>query len=79
MFNCILALIGFIVHWFPQHYIATKVIYCINTIIFFLRIMKIYVTNGMLGPKIFMIRRMVGSVFTFVIFEAILSYLNDIN
>ena len=59
VFNFILALIGFIIHWFPSHYLCTKVIYCINSIIFFLRIMKIYITNGVLGPKIFMIRRMV--------------------
>lgn len=66
VFNFILAFVGFIIHWFPDCYLATKVIYCINSIIFFLRILKIYVTNGVLGPKIFMIRRMVRISTTFI-------------
>lgn len=64
--NFVLAFTAFIIHWFPQHYQATKVLYCCNSIIFFLRILKIYVTNGQLGPKIFMIKRMLDELRMFI-------------
>ncbi|XP_053406588.1 transient receptor potential cation channel subfamily M member-like 2 [Mercenaria mercenaria] len=74
--NFILAFTAFIIHLYPQHYKVTKVFYCINSIIFFLRIMKIYVTNGQLGPKIFMIQRMLDELrmFVMVLFVFLLAY-----
>ncbi|XP_060576682.1 transient receptor potential cation channel subfamily M member-like 2 [Ruditapes philippinarum] len=74
--NFILAFTAFIVHHFKDHYQVTKVFYCINSIIFFLRIMKIYVTNGQLGPKIFMIQRMLDELrmFVMVLFVFLLAY-----
>lgn len=74
--NFIVAFMAFIIHLFPEHYQVTKVFYCINSIIFFLRIMKIYVTNGQLGPKIFMIQRMLDELrmFVMVLFVFLLAY-----
>ena len=50
---------------------ATKVIYCLNAVIFYLRIMKVYTASSSLGPKLVMIKRMVGkTVFNLGNFKA---------
>ncbi|XP_052227848.1 transient receptor potential cation channel subfamily M member-like 2 isoform X2 [Dreissena polymorpha] len=65
--NFILAFVAFIVHIAsPHHFNVTKVLYCVNSIIFYLRIMKIYIAHGQLGPKMFMIRRMLDELRMFV-------------
>ena len=38
---------------------VSKVIYCINAVIFYIRIMKVYTASSSLGPKLVMIKRMV--------------------
>ncbi|KAL4232041.1 hypothetical protein ACF0H5_009619 [Mactra antiquata] len=74
--NFLLAFLAFGLHWVPGLYQAAKVLYCINSLIFFLRIMKIYVTHGQLGPKIFMIQKMLDelSMFIMVLFVFLLAY-----
>ncbi|XP_059174640.1 transient receptor potential cation channel subfamily M member-like 2 [Physella acuta] len=62
--NYVLAIIGFIVRW--THRSETKVIYCINAVIFYIRVMKLYTANRRLGPKIYMINRMLQELAMFV-------------
>ncbi|WAR20827.1 TRPM3-like protein [Mya arenaria] len=66
LFNFVLAFIGFLLHTQSDQYKVVKILYCINSIIFYLRIMKIYIANGQLGPKMFMIRRMLDELRMFI-------------
>ncbi|KAH9518536.1 hypothetical protein Btru_017091 [Bulinus truncatus] len=62
--NQLLAIVGFIVRWF-FHY-EGKVIYCVNAVIFYICVMKLYTANRSLGPKIYMIKRMLLELTMFV-------------
>jgi len=57
--NCILAVIGFFLHIEGAYYRHAKAIFCINSVVFCIRIMDIYTVNSRLGPKMVMIKRMV--------------------
>lgn len=57
--NYLLCFVGFFVHLSNAYYMAAKVIYCINAVIFYIRIMKVYTASSSLGPKLVMIKRMV--------------------
>lgn len=62
MLNLLLALIAFVVRIISMETYAheAKIIYSINCIIFYLRIMKLYTANSSLGPKLVMIKMMVS-------------------
>ncbi|XP_071090476.1 transient receptor potential cation channel subfamily M member-like 2 [Haliotis cracherodii] len=64
--NLILVFIGFGLRWFPHLFFSAKMIYCFNVIIFYLRILKVYTANSQLGPKLFMIMRMLEELVLFV-------------
>ena len=55
----ILAIVGFILRFFPSHFVAAKNIYGINCIFLFLRILRNYAAGSELGPKMVMITKMV--------------------
>ncbi|KAK3596566.1 hypothetical protein CHS0354_010445 [Potamilus streckersoni] len=77
LMNFILALVGFIVHLASREYfMAVKAIYCVNCIIFFVRVMKLYIANATLGPKLIMIKRMLEelSLFIMVLLMFLLAY-----
>ncbi|CAL1527369.1 unnamed protein product [Lymnaea stagnalis] len=62
--NLLLAIIAFILRWFQMY--DAKVIYCVNAVIFYIRVMKLYTANRRLGPKIYMINRMLVELALFV-------------
>jgi len=57
--NLLLSCVGFLLHCFdfPK---ATKVIYCINSLVFFMVTVKIYTFSHNIGPKLVMIKNMVS-------------------
>ena len=57
--NYLLCFVGFFIHLYTAYYMEAKVIYCINAVIFYERIMKVYTASPSLGPKVVMIKRMV--------------------
>lgn len=69
--NLILFVIGFLLH-VGDCYNATKVIYCINSVVFFMMTVKVYTASPSIGPKLVMIRKMVGSL---VHLKLILAYM----
>uniref|UniRef100_A0A2C9KDE9 TRPM SLOG domain-containing protein n=1 Tax=Biomphalaria glabrata TaxID=6526 RepID=A0A2C9KDE9_BIOGL len=62
--NLLLAIIGFIVRWSYEY--DGKVIYCVNAVVFYICVMKLYTANRSLGPKIYMIKRMLLELAMFV-------------
>jgi len=58
----VLAIIGFILRWIPNQFLAAKSVYVINGFLLFLRILREYSANSRLGPKLVMILSMVSSV-----------------
>ncbi|XP_045189390.2 transient receptor potential cation channel subfamily M member-like 2 isoform X2 [Mercenaria mercenaria] len=58
--------IGFILHWF-DFYSSTKVLYSINSVIFFVGIMQSYRAFENLGPKLVMIKGMFGELRLFIV------------
>ena len=48
-------------------YRSAKTVYCINCILFFVRVLSFYTASSYLGPKLVMIARMVQNIFRFVI------------
>lgn len=62
MLNLLLALVAFLVRIIDmeKHAEEAKIIFSINCIIFYLRIMKLYTANSSLGPKLEMIKMMVS-------------------
>ena len=57
--NLLLAFIGFALRSDSDYYTSAKTVYCINAVIFYIRIIKVYIANSHLGPKLYMIFRMV--------------------
>ncbi|CAG5125692.1 unnamed protein product [Candidula unifasciata] len=72
--NLVLAMCAFCVRW--SHVNEGKVIYCINAIIFYISIMKLYTANRILGPKLYMINRMLVELgnFCMVLVVFLLAY-----
>ncbi|BFY97240.1 hypothetical protein BsWGS_00280 [Bradybaena similaris] len=62
--NTVLALCAFCVRW--SHVNEGKIIYCINAVVFFISLMKVYTANRILGPKIYMINRMLMELGMFI-------------
>lgn len=58
--NYVVCYVGFSLH-IAGFYNVTKVLYCINSIIFFVGITKSYTAFGNLGYKLVMIKRMVSN------------------
>ena len=54
-----IALVGFVLRFFEVTWEAARVLYCINFVIFSLRLFRLYLVSGYLGPKVVMIKRMV--------------------
>ena len=63
--NNFLFFLAFIVRW--KYIEEGKVIYCVNAIIFFMRVLRVYTANRTLGPKIYMINRMVNIKYIFTL------------
>lgn len=59
----VIALVGFVLRFFEVTWEAARVLYCINFVIFSLRLFRMYFVSGYLGPKIIMIKRMLADVF----------------
>ena len=55
-----IAIIGFVLRFFEVTWETARVLYCINFVIFSLRLFRMYFVSGYLGPKIIMIKRMVS-------------------
>ncbi|GFS07559.1 transient receptor potential cation channel subfamily M member 3-like [Elysia marginata] len=62
--NLILALCAFIIRW--NYLYDAKIIYCVNTVVFYVRLLKLYTANRVLGPKIYMINRMLVELAMFI-------------
>jgi len=60
----ILALIGFILRWFPAQFQSSKTIYVINCALLFVRILRFYSASSSLGPKLLMMTKMVGDLYS---------------
>ena len=59
--NLLLAFIGFALRSDSDYYTSAKTVYCINAVIFYIRIIKVYIANSHLGPMIFRMVRLFGS------------------
>ncbi|XP_041370086.1 transient receptor potential cation channel subfamily M member 1-like isoform X2 [Gigantopelta aegis] len=70
-FNLILVFAGFLLRWSSKYYVYAKTVYCVNVIVFFLRIMKLYTANSRLGPKLYMIMKMLEELISFIMVLAI--------
>ena len=55
-----IAIIGFVLRFFEVTWETARVLYCVNFVIFSLRLFRMYFVSGYLGPKIIMIKRMVS-------------------
>ncbi|KAH3733286.1 hypothetical protein DPMN_039711 [Dreissena polymorpha] len=57
--NLLLCILGFVLHHlgYPS---VTKVLYCLNSVVFIAKINKFYRTSCNVGPKMVMVRRMVS-------------------
>ncbi|XP_060085573.1 transient receptor potential cation channel subfamily M member-like 2 [Ylistrum balloti] len=66
LINFILAFIAFIIHFWEEWFEVTKIMYCINGVILYIRILKTYTANANLGPKMVMIQRMMAELKMFV-------------
>ncbi|XP_021378399.1 transient receptor potential cation channel subfamily M member 1-like isoform X2 [Mizuhopecten yessoensis] len=66
LINFILAFIAFIIHFREDYFEVTKIMYCINGVILYIRILKTYTANANLGPKMVMIQRMMAELKMFV-------------
>ncbi|XP_076461799.1 transient receptor potential cation channel subfamily M member 8-like [Babylonia areolata] len=71
MANLVLAFAGFLLRYNAEFYMQAKTIYCVNAVIFFIRIMKVYISNIHLGPKLYMILRMVEELLMFIVVLAV--------
>jgi len=54
------AITGFILRWFPSHFVPAKTIYCVNCVCLYVRFLRDYSASSSLGPKLVMILRMVS-------------------
>ncbi|GFO25838.1 transient receptor potential cation channel subfamily m member 3-like [Plakobranchus ocellatus] len=72
--NLLLALCAFCVRW--KYLYDAKIIYCVNAVVFYIRLMKLYTANRVLGPKIYMINRMLVelAMFLMVLMVFLLAY-----
>lgn len=64
LFNLLFALLAFVIQVITMHTnenaINVRIVFSINCIIFYIRIMKLYTANSSLGPKLEMIKMMVS-------------------
>lgn len=61
--NMVLAFVSFGLRINDVFYAEAKTIYCTNVVIFYIRIIQVYTSNSHLGPKLYMIIRMVKLYF----------------
>ncbi|XP_052773611.1 transient receptor potential cation channel subfamily M member-like 2 [Mya arenaria] len=73
--NYLLYILAFILHLL-DFYQASKVLYCINSVVFILFLTKFYTASTSIGPKMVMIQRMLGELqlFIFVVLVFLLAY-----
>lgn len=71
LFNLLFALLAFVIQVITMHTnenaINVRIIFSINCIIFYIRIMKLYTANSSLGPKLEMIKMMFAELTTFLL------------
>ncbi|XP_076107231.1 transient receptor potential cation channel subfamily M member 8-like [Mytilus galloprovincialis] len=65
--NCILAIIGFIMHAEGTKAMEAKSIFCINAVVFYIKVLEIYTVNSRLGPKMVMIKKMMLELVMFIL------------
>ncbi|XP_067038540.1 transient receptor potential cation channel subfamily M member 3-like isoform X2 [Acropora muricata] len=62
----VIAFVGFVLRFFEDTWEIARVLYCINFVIFSLRLFRLYLVSGYLGPKVIMIKRMLAHVFVWM-------------
>eukprot|EP00105_Crassostrea_gigas_P034984 XP_019919132.1 PREDICTED: transient receptor potential cation channel subfamily M member 6 [Crassostrea gigas] len=71
LFNLLFALLAFVIQVITMHTnenaINVRIVFSINCIIFYIRIMKLYTANSSLGPKLEMIKMMFAELTTFLL------------
>ncbi|VDI11958.1 Hypothetical predicted protein [Mytilus galloprovincialis] len=65
--NCILAIVAFIMHAEGSKAMEAKSIFCINAVVFYIRVLEIYTVNSRLGPKMVMIKKMMLELGMFIL------------
>ncbi|XP_041934390.1 transient receptor potential cation channel subfamily M member 2-like [Alosa sapidissima] len=71
MASILLFIAGLACRWISSAFYAGKVIFCIDFIIFSLRLMAIFTISRTLGPKIIIVKRMMMDLFFFMIMLSI--------
>lgn len=63
LFILIIAIIGFGMRFDPSLFDTAKALYCVNAVLFFIRLLREYSASSFLGPKLVMITTMVSLCF----------------
>ncbi|XP_071180089.1 transient receptor potential cation channel subfamily M member 8-like isoform X2 [Mytilus edulis] len=65
--NCVLAVIAFVMHFEGSKAMEAKSIFCINAVVFYIRVLEVYTVNSRLGPKMVMIKKMMLELVMFIL------------
>ncbi|XP_071180049.1 transient receptor potential cation channel subfamily M member 4-like [Mytilus edulis] len=65
--NCVLAILAFIMHLEGTKADEAKSIFCINAVVFYIRLLEFYAVNSKLGPKLVMIKKMIVELVMFIL------------
>ncbi|XP_052075160.1 transient receptor potential cation channel subfamily M member-like 2 isoform X1 [Mytilus californianus] len=65
--NCVLAVIAFFMHLEGTKAMEAKSIFCINAVVFYIRVLEVYTVNSRLGPKMVMIKKMMLELVMFIL------------
>ncbi|XP_076107233.1 transient receptor potential cation channel subfamily M member 8-like [Mytilus galloprovincialis] len=65
--NCVLAIIAFMCHLEGTYADEAKSIFCVNAVVFYIRVLEVYTVNSRLGPKMVMIKKMILELVMFIL------------
>ncbi|XP_052073408.1 transient receptor potential cation channel subfamily M member 3-like isoform X11 [Mytilus californianus] len=65
--NCFIAIIAFIMHLEGTKADEAKSIFCVNAVVFYIRVLEVYTVNSRLGPKMVMIKKMILELVMFIL------------
>ncbi|XP_052073400.1 transient receptor potential cation channel subfamily M member-like 2 isoform X4 [Mytilus californianus] len=65
--NCVLAVVAFMMHLEGTKAMEAKSIFCINAVVFYIRVLEVYTVNSRLGPKMVMIKKMMLELVMFIL------------
>ncbi|CAC5369887.1 unnamed protein product [Mytilus coruscus] len=65
--NCFSAIIAFIMHLEGTKADEAKSIFCVNAVVFYIRVLEVYTVNSRLGPKMVMIKKMILELVMFIL------------